>query len=380
MKKSKTFKVMIEPKNITKNIFKLYVSLSDIEWEAPICGYSYELVGCKSKKIILSHYEAFFCNDKRDAMRDALSHAFSSIKELDVTEECDPTMSKIVHVIAQRPEWTEQFAKEPFNNIEGWDEPYYVPDFFITNKDLVKDNFLLADVAAVRFSRENDISRAAVVEQTIQHVKNNKNTRIELNYDIKALRKLIANLPASVESDCPYNEFIVYADGACNNLSPEKEGSCAYIVFATDGTPLACDVYGRLGTTNNRMEMKGIIKGCAAIPMNGASVIVRSDSQYAINILSGRWEAKVNTDYLGQHKRLNAKHLCITYEWVKGHADDELNQLVDWMAECEMERVRNVNNIPFYDMHNSPIVGKSPYSKCNRKKTRKENKYKTKQF
>ena len=64
------------------------------------------------------------------------------------------------------------------------------------------------------------------------------------------------------------------------------------------------------------------------------TAIVRSDSLWAINVITGRWRAK-------HHKRLvsftrsltTTQHLKVHFQWVKGHAGTEGNERADKLAE-----------------------------------------------
>lgn len=162
-------------------------------------------------------------------------------------------------------------------------------------------------------------------------------------------------------------DFIIYTDGACNNLSPEGEGGYAYIVLDGDEKELRQFSEGVLHTTNNIMELKAIIEGCKSIEKENAIVEVRSDSQYAIGVLSGKYTARKNTELISEHFKENVGRLHIRFKKVKAHADDEFNCMADQLAEDEVCRIRAQYCIPYYDSSNSPKIGNSPYSYANKK-------------
>lgn len=147
-------------------------------------------------------------------------------------------------------------------------------------------------------------------------------------------------------------DFDAWTDGSCNNLSPYGEGGSAYVVLK-DGVLIHEAKYGRIGTSSNRMELLAIISAVNWIPAN-SSVTIYSDSKYAINVLSGRWKAKVNTDLVRLYDTVASRLLEVRFVWVKGHSGLEWNEYVDELASSETERVAKEYGIPFYTVINSP--------------------------
>lgn len=129
-------------------------------------------------------------------------------------------------------------------------------------------------------------------------------------------------------------QYYLYTDGSCENLSPYGEGGYAYVIVSADGNILSQFAKGVMGTTNNRMELTAIIEGCKAIVENGSNVVIVSDSEYAINVLSNRWQPKTNQDLIAQHEE-NKKRLHLKYRWVKGHNGNKFNELADHLAQSE---------------------------------------------
>ena len=122
----------------------------------------------------------------------------------------------------------------------------------------------------------------------------------------------------------------LYTDGACLG-NPGPGGWGAIIVFE-NGPKRA--LHGREGqTTNNRMEMTAVVKGLEALPTS-AEVTVFSDSQYVVNTMTRRWKRKANVDLWD---RLDAEvgKRRVTWQWVRGHAGDPLNEEADALASKE---------------------------------------------
>ena len=133
-------------------------------------------------------------------------------------------------------------------------------------------------------------------------------------------------------------DYIVYTDGACDNLSPLKPGGCAYVIFK-DGEIFRAKNYGCLHTSNNRMEMLAIVSAVTYTP-EGSKLDIYTDSQYCINVFSGNWKAKTNFDLIDKFKKAASKLDRVVFHWVKGHSGDVNNEMVDDMAySAYMEQV-----------------------------------------
>lgn len=107
------------------------------------------------------------------------------------------------------------------------------------------------------------------------------------------------------------------------------------------------------GSCNNRMELLAVISTANWIPAN-SSVTIYSDSKYAINILSGRWRAKTNTDLVRLYDTVASRLKEIRFKWVKWHSGIEWNEYADGPAGSETARIAKEHNIPLYNANNSP--------------------------
>jgi ribonuclease HI len=130
---------------------------------------------------------------------------------------------------------------------------------------------------------------------------------------------------------------IVYTDGSCHgNPGP---GGWAWAV--PDG-PYASGAEAR--TTNQRMELTAVLRALEALP--GALEVV-SDSTYVVRCFQDRWwegwrrrgwrnasgRPVANRDLWEQvlAAAVDAGR-TVGFRWVKGHADDPMNALVDALA------------------------------------------------
>ncbi len=139
------------------------------------------------------------------------------------------------------------------------------------------------------------------------------------------------------------NEKIeIYTDGSCiGNPGPGGWGVIAFI----DGKKIALSG-GEKDTTNNRMEMMGIIGALELLhktfpkeELPKKEIILYSDSNLLIQTLNLGWKKKANTDLWAQIDALRA-WLNIKWTWVKAHAQNKYNNEVDVLAYKEAEKMK----------------------------------------
>ena len=156
-------------------------------------------------------------------------------------------------------------------------------------------------------------------------------------------------------------DYIAYTDGSCNNLSPYREGGAAYVILDSNGNMVKRNSKGFVGVTNNKMELMAILSAVASVP-EGTSMIVYTDSQYCIQVLSNKANAnnftRPNADVIRQYFKYAGRLKNVRFEWVKGHNGNEYNELVDAMANSRTEEMRVIHKIPIFNKHNSPKARK----------------------
>ena len=125
------------------------------------------------------------------------------------------------------------------------------------------------------------------------------------------------------------NEIVIHTDGACKG-NPGRGGWAA--VIQQNGTQQIISGSDPK-TTNNRMEMTGVIKGLEAVDAS-AKVLISSDSTYVVNTMTKGWKRKANHDLWEQLDRL-VRGRDISWRWVRGHSGDPGNELADSAATKE---------------------------------------------
>lgn len=129
----------------------------------------------------------------------------------------------------------------------------------------------------------------------------------------------------------------LYTDGSSRG-NPGPGGYGAILLFGKYRKELS---QGFRRTTNNRMELWAVIAGLEAIKKNELPVTVYSDSQYVVNSVEKGWLKNwIKTDFKGGKKNSDlwkhyyelAKGFTVNFVWVKGHANNPLNNRCDELA------------------------------------------------
>ena len=140
----------------------------------------------------------------------------------------------------------------------------------------------------------------------------------------------------------------IYTDGACSG-NPGPGGWAAILIAGNYKKELSG---GEALTTNNRMELSGVINGLRALT-RPCKVTIFSDSAYVVNAFNQNWIGKwmtngwknsakaevANADLWKELAVLTATHQ-VTFSKVKGHADDELNNRCDELAVAESRKFK----------------------------------------
>jgi len=132
----------------------------------------------------------------------------------------------------------------------------------------------------------------------------------------------------------------VYTDGACSG-NPGPGGWAAILSYGGHSKELSG---GEKSTTNNRMELMGVINALNALK-EPCTVELYSDSKYVTDALSKGWaeswkrrgwiksdkKPALNSDLWEELLNLTAIHE-VRCHWVKGHAENEFNNRCDELA------------------------------------------------
>ena len=132
----------------------------------------------------------------------------------------------------------------------------------------------------------------------------------------------------------------IYTDGACSG-NPGPGGYGAILMYGAHKKELSG---GNPNTTNNRMELMGVITALKALN-RPCQVDLYTDSQYVVNAIEKGWAKKWQANGWMRNKKepaLNADlweellRLCELHQveivWIKGHAGHPENERCDRLA------------------------------------------------
>ena len=155
------------------------------------------------------------------------------------------------------------------------------------------------------------------------------------------------SLDHNAAADTTGADIAVYTDGSgtagkCSRHTPAGWGFC----YEKDGewhdasgpvttTPDSPQYWGAQVGSNNTGEVTAIVEALLhAHQQNWSKIRIRSDSQWAINTITGKWRAKHHKPLVNFAKYLvKTGPLKVVFQWVKGHAGQEGNERADKLAE-----------------------------------------------
>ena len=138
----------------------------------------------------------------------------------------------------------------------------------------------------------------------------------------------------------------IYTDGACSG-NPGPGGFGAILMYGEHKKELSG---GEKLTTNNRMELMGVITALKALK-RPCQVDLYTDSQYVVNGIEKGWARKWQANGWMRNKKEKAMNPelwqellellelhQVSFHWVKGHADNPYNNRCDEIAVMERDR------------------------------------------
>jgi len=137
----------------------------------------------------------------------------------------------------------------------------------------------------------------------------------------------------------------IYTDGACSG-NPGPGGWGAVLMHKGKKKEISG---GEPSTTNNRMELTSVISALEAL-REPCEVILYTDSQYVANAINLGWlESWQKKGWKRKGGEVKNPDLWITlvslleihkvtFEWVKGHTDNEYNNRCDELAVAESKK------------------------------------------
>jgi ribonuclease HI len=124
----------------------------------------------------------------------------------------------------------------------------------------------------------------------------------------------------------------IYTDGAAKG-NPGPGGFGAVLISGKHRKEIS---QGFKLTTNNRMELLSVISALEALKKDGQQVTIYSDSQYVVHAVEKGclWQRFLKV--FRRHK--------VKFVWVRGHADNALNNYCDQLAVSAAEGFNLIND------------------------------------
>lgn len=132
----------------------------------------------------------------------------------------------------------------------------------------------------------------------------------------------------------------IYCDGSCIG-NPGPWGYAAILLFGDNSKTLE---WNKNNTTNNQMELQSVISALSSLKTDKYIIQIFMDSKYVCdwitkyidNWLVNWWKTANKTPIKNQEMWMELYDLTkwkkIEWNWVKWHADDHMNNLVDKIA------------------------------------------------
>ena len=140
----------------------------------------------------------------------------------------------------------------------------------------------------------------------------------------------------------------IYTDGACSG-NPGPGGYGAVLMYGQHKKELSG---GDPNTTNNRMELMGVITALKALN-RPCQVDLYTDGQYVVNAIEKGWAKKWQANGWMRNKKDKALNPDlwqtllellelhqVKFHWVKGHAENPYNNRCDELAVAESQKYK----------------------------------------
>lgn len=133
------------------------------------------------------------------------------------------------------------------------------------------------------------------------------------------------------------HHLMIYTDGAARG-NPGPGGYGIVLIWGQKRKEISA---GYRLTTNNRMELMGVIVALQSLTKTAIPVTIYTDSKYIVDSVQKGWlQNWVKTDFKGGKKNKDlwlqyyelAKQYQVRFVWVKGHANNAMNNRCDELA------------------------------------------------
>lgn len=143
--------------------------------------------------------------------------------------------------------------------------------------------------------------------------------------------------------------FTAYTDGGFDMNS--CIGASAVVILTPDlkerlyehVTARKCEYDPTKKQRTNEQELGAMIRAVMSVP-NGSEILIISDSQYAVKVLSKENNASANLDLIARFdKEVSERCLKVKFKWVRGHNGDLWNERADQLCQTAMSIIAKTN-------------------------------------
>jgi ribonuclease HI len=152
------------------------------------------------------------------------------------------------------------------------------------------------------------------------------------SYELQVVREIVAqNIQRQPLARDDGKRFTAYTDGSCLRNPDGPSGFAAIVQSEASGQ--TWELAGHLtSSTNNRAEWAALAAVLLFVPSPG-TILAYTDSQYVLQVATGRWKRKANLDIWQAWDGLRTEHpVELELRWVRGHAADPGNERADALA------------------------------------------------
>ncbi len=146
--------------------------------------------------------------------------------------------------------------------------------------------------------------------------------------------------------------LIIYTDGSSRG-NPGPGGYGVVMLWGNNRKEIS---QGYRRTTNNRMELMGVIVALESLKKKDIPLTIYTDSKYIVDTIQKRWlDSWIKSDFKGGKKNKDlwtryyklSRSLKINFFWVKGHADNIHNNRCDELATSAADSGNLIEDIGY---------------------------------
>jgi ribonuclease HI len=130
--------------------------------------------------------------------------------------------------------------------------------------------------------------------------------------------------------------ILAFTDGACSG-NPGPAGIGIVLVCGSHRKEIS-EYIGE--ATSNIAELRAVVRALSAIKDRDRHVLLHTDSEYAIGVVTRTWKIRANKHLIEQARALAATFTRLRFAWMPGHAGIAENERCDVLARAAIQAAR----------------------------------------